>query len=260
MMRVDLEVEVGGDVGRPGDDQRRPGLVDENGVHLVDDGVIETPLTEILDVEFHVVAEIVKAELVVGAVGDIRSVGLPPGLIVHVVDDGAGGQAEKAVDLAHPLHIAPGQIVVDRHHVHALAGQGIQVDRQGGGQGLALAGLHLGDHAPVQDKAADELHIVMTLPEDPPACLAHHGKGLGQKLIQGGAAGYLLLELQGLGGELRIAQFLNGRLQVIDPGHHLAHLLQDSIILAAKNLGKYRADHVSLFTVVRTVQPGGWTG
>jgi hypothetical protein len=62
----------------------------------------------------------------------------------------ARAQAQEVVEPPHPLGIAAGQVVVDRHHVHALAGQGIEVHRQRGHQGLALAGAHLGDLAGVQ--------------------------------------------------------------------------------------------------------------
>ena len=60
---------------RPGDDQRGPGLVDEDRVHLVDDGVRVLPLHPLIEREHHVVAQVIEAELVVGAVGDVGEVG-----------------------------------------------------------------------------------------------------------------------------------------------------------------------------------------
>ena len=98
--------------------------------------------------------------------------------------DHADGQPEKLVDLAHPLGIAFGQVVVDRDHVHAMARQGIQVAGQSGDQGLAFAGLHFGDLALVQHHAADQLHVKMPHLQYPAAGLAHHGEGLGQNLVQ----------------------------------------------------------------------------
>ena len=71
----------------------------------------------------------------------------------------ADGQAEEAVEPAHPLGVAPRQVVVDGDHVHALAGERVQVDRQRRHQRLAFAGAHLGDLALVQRHAADELHV-----------------------------------------------------------------------------------------------------
>ena len=111
----------------------------------------------------HVVAQIVEAELVIGAVGDVAVVGLLAFGVVEPVHDGAGGESEEAVDLAHPFGVSLGEIVVDGDHVHAAPGEGIEIDRQRGDQGLAFAGLHLGDLALVQDHAADELHVEMAL-------------------------------------------------------------------------------------------------
>ena len=72
---VDARVLVGGLVGGAGDDERGAGFVDEDGVDFVDDGVVVAALHAILDFELHVVAQVVEAELVVGAVGDVGAVG-----------------------------------------------------------------------------------------------------------------------------------------------------------------------------------------
>ena len=81
-------VELGGFLGGAGDDQRRPGLVDQDGVHFVDDGVVEFALDVVLQGELHVVPKIIEAELVVGAVGDVGGVGVPALVVVQAVDDG----------------------------------------------------------------------------------------------------------------------------------------------------------------------------
>ena len=65
-----------------------------------------------------------------------------------------------------------------------FAGERIEVERQGGDQGLAFAGAHLGDLALVQDEPADELNIVMALADGALGGLAHGGKGLGQEIVQ----------------------------------------------------------------------------
>ena len=91
--------------------------------------------------------------------------------------------------LAHPLRVAAGQVVVDRDDVHALAGERVQVGGQRGDQRLALAGLHLGDPARVQHHAADQLHVEVPHVEHAAAGLAHDGEGLGQQVVERGAAG-----------------------------------------------------------------------
>ena len=107
-----------------------------------------------------------------------------PFLVVQAVDDAADLEAQVFVNLAHPLGVALGQVVVHRDHVYALFRQRIQIHGQGGDQGFALAGLHLGDHAPVEHDAAHELDVEMALSEGALGGLAHGGEGVGQERIQ----------------------------------------------------------------------------
>ena len=67
-----------------------------------------------------------------------------------VVQDAADGQAEKLINRAHPLTVARGQVIVDGDDMDAAAGQGVEIDGQGGNQRLAFAGGHFGDFARVQ--------------------------------------------------------------------------------------------------------------
>ena len=75
-------------------------------------------------------------------------------------------QAEAVVDGAHPLGVALGEVVVDGDEVGAFAGEGVEVDREGGGERLALACLHLGDLALVEDDAAEDLDVEVALAND----------------------------------------------------------------------------------------------
>ena len=163
--RVDGVVEVGAVVERAGDDQRRARLVDQDRVDLVDDRVDVPALDHVLEPVLHVVAQIVEAEFVVGAVGDVAVIGRLALLVVEAVHDHADGQAEELVDLAHPFGVALGEIVVDGDDMDARAGERVEIDGERGDQRLAFAGLHLGDRALVQDHAADELHVEMALAE-----------------------------------------------------------------------------------------------
>ncbi len=240
---VDAVVAVGGFLGRAADDQRRARLVDEDGVDLVDDRVVVPALHHRRQVELHVVAQVVEAELVVGAVGDVGGVG---GLAVgvgHVVLDDADGQAEEAVDLAHPLGVAARQVVVDGHHVHALAGERVQVDRQGGHEGLALAGLHLGDLALVQHDAAHQLHVEGAQAEGAAGGLAGGGEGARQDLVEGGALRQLLLELEGDGAQPLVALLLHLRLDGVDGRDDGQHGFDVAVALGAEDLGEDLMDH-----------------
>ena len=73
------EVQVGRFLGLAADDQRRPRLVDEDVVDLVDDREAALALDPLVELEDHVVAQVVEPELVVRAVRDVRRVRLGPG-------------------------------------------------------------------------------------------------------------------------------------------------------------------------------------
>ena len=100
-------------------------------------------LLVVLEGELHVVAQVVEAEFVVLAVGDVGEVGIALHALGLVRNDHATAQAQEAIYPTHPLRIAGGEVVVDRDDVHTVAGQGIQHRRTGGDQGFAFAGLHL---------------------------------------------------------------------------------------------------------------------
>ena len=65
---------------------------------------------------------------------------------VGVLED-PDADAERVVERLHPLGVAAGQVVVDGDDVDAVARQRVEEHGQRRGEGLALAGLHLGDRA-----------------------------------------------------------------------------------------------------------------
>ncbi len=88
------------------------------------------------------------------------------------------------MDPSHPLGVARRQVVVDGDQVDTVAAEGVEVDRHGRDQGLALAGLHLGNGAPVERPGADDLDVVVALGQHPFRRLADHGIGLGFEIVQ----------------------------------------------------------------------------
>ena len=193
------------------------------------------------------------------------------------MDDHPHRQPQVLVDLAHPLRVALGQVVVHRHHVNPVPRQRVQIAGQRRHQRLALAGLHLADLALVQHHAADQLHVEVPHLHRAPPRLAHHGERLGQYLVQrlplrrgllnrpplgnlplfslplgrlqlGGALKPLqpLLnplrnprpELHGLRPQLLGRHLLYSRLQSVDRSHHRPHPFHDPFVRRSKNLGK----------------------
>ena len=201
-------IELGGLVALTGDDEGSTGLVNEDGVHLVHDGEGVAPLHQLGSVDAHIVPQIVEAHLVVGAVGDVGGIGGLTLLGGEAVDDETHLQTQEAVDLAHPLAVALGQIVVNGDDVHAPAGQGVEVGGKGSHQGLAFTGLHLRDAALVEHDAAHQLHPVGTHAQHAVRGLPHGGKGLRQDVVQSFSVLETLFELRRLGLELGVGHGL----------------------------------------------------
>ena len=155
----ELVVGRGRGLGLARDDERRPRLVDEDRVDLVDDRVRVAALDDAVERDGHVVAQVVEAELGVRPVGDVAGVRLAALRERHQVLDGADGAAEELVHRPRPLGVALGQIVVDRDEMHAAAGEPVQVERLHGDERLAFARLHLRDVALVEGDPAHELDV-----------------------------------------------------------------------------------------------------
>ena len=68
-----------------GNDQRGAGLVDQHGVYLVDDRVMQIPKHQLLFVDDHVVTQIIKPQLVIRHIGNITVIGLPALVRFHVI-------------------------------------------------------------------------------------------------------------------------------------------------------------------------------
>ena len=82
------------------DDERRAGFIDQDRIDFVDNCECMATLDHLRHIVLHVVAQVVEAELVVRAVGHVRSVGLAALIIVEAVDDDADGHAEELINLA----------------------------------------------------------------------------------------------------------------------------------------------------------------
>ena len=247
-MRVELgELAVPADLvlGGAADDQRGARLVDEDRVDLVDDREVVAALDALLQRARHVVAEVVEAELVVRAVGDVAAVGLAALVRLHRRQDHAGGEAEEVVDTAHPLRVVLREVVVDGDDVDAVAVQRVEVRRQGRHQRLALTGLHLRDVAEVERRAAHDLHVVVPLPDDPLGRLAHGGERLGHQVVEGLALGQPLLELGRLRSQLVVAHRDEVVLDGVDRAGHRLQLAQDLALADAEQLvddGRHAGD------------------
>ncbi len=231
-----LTIGIGGRLGSAADDERRARFVDEDGVDFVDDAEVMAALHHVLAPHRHVVAQVVEAELGVGAVGDVGVVLRAALLRRHVGLDDADLQAEEAVDLAHPLGVALGQVVVDGDEMGAVAGHRVEVHGHGGHERLALAGLHLGDVAVVKHDAAQHLDVEGPHVERPFGRLAGDGEGLVEQLVEQLAVVVALPELSRLGAQLLVAESGHLGLELSDPGGLLPEALEAPALAGAQQL------------------------
>ena len=216
------------------DDERRAGLVDEDRVDLVDDREEVPALHEVLLAPGHVVAQVVEAELVVRAVGDVGDVLLAADLGRLAGDDDAGRHAERAEHAAHQLGLVGREVVVHRDDVHALAGDRVEVGGKRRDERLALTGLHLGDVAEVQGGAAHDLHVVGALAERALGGLAHGGEGLGHELVERLAGLVAGAQLRRLAAELLVGQLRVVLFEGVDGLHDLLQPLEDASLSGAE--------------------------
>ena len=210
------------------DDERRSGLVDQDGVNLVDDGVVVAALYTLLGAGDHVIAQVIETELGIGAIRDVSLVGRALELERHVVLQQTNCHAQVLVDAAHPLGVALCQVIVDGNDMHALAGDSVEIAGQRGDEGLTFAGLHLGDVALVQCHGANELHVKVAHTHGALGSLTHGGKGLGEHVVERLAVGVTLAELIGLAAELLLGHLLKLGLKTVD--------LVDDLVVALKVL------------------------
>ena len=241
---IDAVVELRLDLGRARDDQRRPRLIDEDRVDLIHDRVAEGPLDAILEAKLHVVAEEVEAELVVGAVGDIRAIGRLSVGVLHVVLNAADLEAEEPIDRAHPLRVASREVVVDGDDVNALVLERVEVGRQRGDERLALTRRHLGDRAAMQRDPADQLHVVVAHAGRSTGGFADGGEGLHQQVVERGALLESLPELCGLGAQFVVREGLVGGLELAyGRNKRLVESLELALGMGTDELGENAIQH-----------------
>ena len=227
------------------DDQWRACLVDQDGVHLVHDGVIQPLLHTVTGFVDHVVTQVIEAVFVVGAVGDVSAIRGLLFLARHVGQVDTHRQTQEVIEAAHPLGIAIGKIVIHGDYVHALARQRIEVHRQRSGQGFALTRAHFRNLAMVQCHAPKHLHIEVAHFHDALGTLTHHSKGFGEDRIKRLALGYAILELLGFGAQRVVRKLLIFGLHAVDASNHFAVLLEKPVISAAENFGEEIGCHAN---------------
>ena len=232
---IRLLIQLGGLVALAGNDQRRARLVDQDRVDLVHDGEVQRPLHHVLPANDHVVAQVIKAQLVVGGIGHVGGIGGLALLRRHVVQNQADLQAHESEDLAHPLAVIFRQIIVHRYDVHALARQRVQIGGQRGRQRFALAGAHLRDATLMQHNRAHQLHAEGSLSQRAVRALAHRRQRVDHQIVQRLALLQPLAEERRLPAQLRVRQRLHLRFLRVDGVDDLHQFSDLRLVRAGEN-------------------------
>ena len=191
-------VQIGRLLTGTGNNQRGTGFVNQDGVHFVHDTVIELPLYHLILVYHHIITEVIKAELIVGAVCDICLIRSLPFREIKIMNNQTDRQPQKIINTAHINTVSTGQVIVDGNHMDTVTGQCVQIHRQCCHKGLAFAGTHLRNLSPVQHHAANQLHVKMAQTGGSLGRFPHHRKGFRQNIVQRLTFFQAQLELCGL--------------------------------------------------------------
>ena len=89
-----------------------------------------------------VVAQVIETEFAVRAVSDVAGVLLPAHLRFLIVLNAADRQSEKIVKRAHPLGVAPSQVIVHRDQMRAASGERAEIKGQRCDQSFSFTGRH----------------------------------------------------------------------------------------------------------------------
>ena len=181
---IDDFIHLGAVLRRARDNQWRPCFIDQNTVDLIHDGKVVLLLENLAQLGFHVIAEIIKAQLVVRGIGHIAFIRGAFVFFGHARDRGTGGQPQRGKDLAHPVGVPLHEVFVHRHHMHALAGQRIQIGGQRGGQGFTFTGFLLGYIALMQENRGHQLRVKGAQTQGPACAFTAVCKGFRQQVFK----------------------------------------------------------------------------
>ena len=238
-------INFGGFAALAGNNQRRPRLVNQNRVHLIDNRVMQTAQHQLVLVDCHVVAQVIKAQLIVRDIGDVRIVRLAALLGRHAVQHHAAGKAHEAENLSHLLRITFGQIIVDRNNMYALAVQRVQIRRERRHQRFALAGAHLRDASLMQNDAADDLYMEGFHTQHAPVALADGRKSFRKQVIQCLPVSKTPAEFICFAAQLLVRKGLHRIAQRFDSIHQRLDALQLMLAVRAEDLIHYSC-HINL--------------
>ena len=223
---ITLPVKLQSRAFHAGDNQRRPGLVDQYRIDFVHDRIKKTPLHAALLIHRHVITQIVEPQFIVRHIRDIAGICLLTAQQVHSLQNHAHRYTEKPVDPSDIHRITVGQIIIDGHNMHATARQTHQIRRKSCHKGLTLASLHLSNMPLIKGNTAQNLNVIRIQSDRAISCFPDRCKRLRQQLIQRPMSLIFQPQLLCLPGQLFITQNLHHRAKSIDLPQQTHHAVR----------------------------------
>ena len=143
-----------------------------------------TALNYLLFVNDHIVAEVVKAEFVICAVGNIGIISLLTRLGIEPLDNKADRKSQISVDIAHPFAVTLCEIIVNGNDMYTVARKRVEVCGKGSHKGFTFTRFHFGDSALMKHDTADKLNVVMALAENSPRCFSYRRERFGKDIVE----------------------------------------------------------------------------
>ena len=110
----------------------------------------------------HIVAQIVKAELVVCTECDVGLVSLSAAFRVWLMlVDTVNRKSMEHIKRPHPFRVTLSEVIIHSHHMHSITCKSVEEHGQGSHEGLSFTCSHLSNFSLMKHASTEELHVVV---------------------------------------------------------------------------------------------------
>ena len=166
-----------------GNDKWCPSLIDQYGIDLIDQCIVQPSLHKLFFINNHVISQIIKSEFIICHICDVTIICGTSLIIIHAVQYHTYSQSEEFMYLSHPFCITFCQIIIDSYNMYAFSFQCIQIRRQSCDQCLTFTGFHLCNTSLMQDNSTDDLYAVMLHSQHTACRFSHYCISLRENII-----------------------------------------------------------------------------
>ena len=154
-------VQVSRFFARTGDDERSTRFVNQDTVNFVDNAIVQFTLYHLVNINYHIVTQVVEPKFIVGTVGYVCHISSATFMGIHIVNNQTNGQAQEFIDATHVFAVTFCQVIIYGYNVNTFTGQCIQIYGQSCYQGFTFASTHFGNFTAMEYNTANHLHIKM---------------------------------------------------------------------------------------------------